>query len=154
VLAGVLGVTLALAPVWAAASWRYGALDARKARMTTPGPYRADLGPSVRTRCRTGSPNAKLGVFVHWGLFSVPGFAPKKPYADVLRDDYDRAMVRSPYAEDYANAMRDPGSPTAEYHRRTYGDIPYEGFQQIFEREVAGFDADGWAETFQRAGAD
>jgi alpha-L-fucosidase len=153
-LAGVLGVTLALAIVWAAASWRYGALDARKARMTTPGPYRADLASLGAHPVPDWFADAKLGVFVHWGLFSVPGFAATKPYADVLRDDYDRAMVRSPYAEDYANAMRDPSSPTAEYHRRTYGDMPYEGFQQIFEREVAGFDADEWAATFQRAGAD
>jgi Alpha-L-fucosidase len=63
-------------------------------------------------------------------------------------------MVRSPNAEDYANAMRDPGSPTADYYRNTCGDMAYEGFQQIFEREVADFDADDWAETFQRAGAD
>jgi alpha-L-fucosidase len=154
VLAGVLGVTLALAPVWAAASWRYGALDARKARMTTPGPYRTDLASLGAHPVPDWFPQREARRLRPLGLFSVPGFAPKKPYADVLRDDYDRAMVRSPYAEDYANAMRDPGSPTAEYQRRTYGDIPYEGFQQIFEREVAGFDADGWAETFQRAGAD
>ena len=69
----------------------------------------------------------------------MPGFAPTKPFADILRDDYDRAMVRSPYAEDYANALRDPSSPTAEYHRKTYGDLPYEGFQRIFEREVADY---------------
>jgi alpha-L-fucosidase len=97
--------------------------------------------------------DAKFGVFIHWGLFSVPGFAPTKPYADVLREDYDRAMVDSPYAEDYANAIRDPGSPTAEFHRTTYGAMPYAGFQPIFERELAGFDAARWAETFHRAGA-
>jgi alpha-L-fucosidase len=91
VLAGVLGVTLARA----AASWRYGALDARKARRTTPGPYRADLASLGAHPVPDWFADAKLGVFVHWGLFSVPGFAPKKPYADVLRDDYDRAMVRS-----------------------------------------------------------
>jgi alpha-L-fucosidase len=50
--------------------------------------------------------------------------------------------------------MRDPTSPTAAYHRKTYGELPYAGFQQRFEREVAGFDADHWAQTFQRAGAD
>ncbi len=83
----------------------------------------------------------------------MPGFAPTKPYADVLRDDYDRAMLVSPYAEDYANAMRDPSTPTAQFHRRTYGDMPYEGFQQIFEREVAGFDAGRWAEAFHATGA-
>jgi alpha-L-fucosidase len=129
-------------------------VDARKARMTTAGAYRADLA-SLNARPVPGwFVDAKFGIFVHWGLFSVPGFAPTKPFADVLRDDYDHAMVRSPYAEDYANAMRDPTSPTAAYHRKTYGELPYAGFQQRFEREVAGFDADDWAEAFQRAGAD
>jgi alpha-L-fucosidase len=153
-LATGLAVVLALTLVWAAASWRYGAVDARKARMATSGPYRANLASLGAHPVPEWFADAKLGIFIHWGLFSVPGFAPTKPYADVLREDYDRSMVRSPYAEDYANAMRDPGSPTADYHRKTYGDMPYEGFQQIFEREVATFDADNWAETFQRAGAD
>jgi hypothetical protein len=154
VLAGALAPILAFALVWAAASWSYGAVDARKAHMTTSGPYHARLASLEAHPVPEWFADAKFGVFVHWGLFSVPGFAPKEPYADVLRDDYDRAMVRSPYAEDYANAMRDPSSPTADYHRKTYGDMPYEGFQQIFEREVADFDADEWAKTFQRAGAD
>jgi alpha-L-fucosidase len=154
VVAGGVAVVLALAVAWSAASWRYSAADARKARMTTSGPYRAELASLDAHGVPAWFADAKFGVFVHWGLFSVPGFAPTKPYADVLRDDYDRAMVRSPYAEDYANAMRDPGSPTAEYHRKTYGDMPYEGFQQIFERELADFDAEAWAETFQRTRAD
>ena len=153
-LVATLAVILMLTLVWAAASWRYSTVDARKARMTTSGPYRADLASLDAHRVPEWFADAKFGVFIHWGLFSVPGFAPTTLYADVLRDDYDRAMVRSPYAEDYANAMRDPSSPTAEYHRKTYGDMPYEGFQRIFEREVADFDADTWAETFQRAGAD
>jgi alpha-L-fucosidase len=122
--------------------------------MTTSGRYTADRASLQAHPVPQWFADARFGVFIHWGLYSVPGFAPTKPFADVLRDDYDRAMVRSPYAEDYANALRDPSSPTAEYHRKTYGDLPYEGFQRIFEREVADFDADNWAETFQRAGAD
>ena len=97
--------------------------------------------------------DAKLGVFVHWGLFSVPGFAPTTPYAEVLRADYDRAMAVSPYAEAYANAMRVPGTPTYQFHRATYGDMPYEGFREMFERELHGWDPDAWAEQFRRSGA-
>jgi hypothetical protein len=43
VVAAVLGASCSLAVVWSVASWRYGAVDARKARTTTSGPYRADL---------------------------------------------------------------------------------------------------------------
>lgn len=150
VLAGVL----VLAFAWTAAAFAYTEVDDRKARMTTSGPYTADPDSLERHPVPQWFSDAKFGVFVHWGLFSVPGFAPAKPYADVLRDDYAHAMTRSPYAEDYANAMRDPGSPTAAYHRQTYGDLPYEGFRDIFERELAGFDADTWARSFKASGAD
>ena len=148
-----LAAVLVLVFAGSAASWVHAEADARKAAMTTTGPYRADLESLGRHPAPAWFQDAKFGVFVHWGLFSVPGFAPTKPYADVLRDDYDRAMLVSPYAEDYANAMRDPSTPTAAFHRRTYGDMPYDGFQQIFEREVAEFDAGRWAETFHAAGA-
>jgi alpha-L-fucosidase len=153
-VAAVVGVGGALALGWTAASWGYRTVDGRKAHQTTSGPYRGDLASLGAHPVPEWFADAKFGVFVHWGLFSVPGFAKAKPFADVLREDYDRAMVHSPYAEDYANALRDPGSPTAAFHRRTYGDMAYEGFQPIFERELAGFDADEWAATFQRAGAD
>jgi alpha-L-fucosidase len=107
-------------------------LDGIHGLMTTSGPYRAELA-SLRAHPLPGwFADAKFGIFVHWGLFSIPGFAPTTPFADVLRDDYDRAMVHSPYAEDYANALRDPGSPTAAFHRRTYGALPYAGFQPLF----------------------
>ncbi len=152
-LAYPLAVVLVLVFAGSAASWVYDEVDARKAAMTTSGPYRADLDSLGGHPVPQWFSDAKFGVFVHWGLFSVPGFAPTKPYADVLRDDYDRAMLVSPYAEDYANAMRDASTPTAEFHRRTYGDMPYEGFQEIFERETAGFDAERWAEAFRAAGA-
>jgi alpha-L-fucosidase len=156
-LGRALGYTVAgllvLVFAWSAAAFAYGKVDARKARMTTSGAYRDDLDSLGKHPVPQWFADAKLGAFVHWGLFSVPGFAPTTPYADMLRTDYDHAMTRSPYAEDYANAMRDPGSATAAYHRQTYGDLPYEGFQAIFEREVAAFDADAWAESFRQAGA-
>jgi alpha-L-fucosidase len=150
-LAGQVAI---LALGWAVASCGYRIVDARKAHMTTSGPYRADLASLGAHPVPEWFADAKFGIFVHWGLFSIPGFAPTTPFAQVLRTDYDHAMVHSPYAEDYANALRDPGSPTAEFHRRTYGAMPYAGFQPIFEREVADFDPNTWAEAFQRAGAD
>src|SRR5690606_31781085 len=70
--------------------------------------------------------DGKLGIFLHWGLYSVPGFAPKGKIEEVLRTDYARAMVKNPYAEDYWNAMRDPTTPTAAFHRQHYGNMPYE----------------------------
>ena len=39
--------------------------------------------------------DAKFGIFVHWGLYSVPAFAP-----------YDKDSVHGCYAEHYGNPQR------------------------------------------------
>ena len=96
--------------------------------------------------------DGKLGIFLHWGLYSVPGFAPKGRIEDVLKRDYAHAMVRNPYAEDYWNAMRDPTTPTAAFHRERYGDRPYEDFRRPFGEGLKAWDPDGWAAEFRNAG--
>ncbi len=63
--------------------------------------------------------DAKLGIFVHWGLYSVPGWAPLvHPEHDFRTPDY---IKNNPYAEWYLNVMRIDGSPTQAYHREHYG---------------------------------
>src|SRR5215468_971371 len=59
--------------------------------------------------------DAKLGIFIHWGLYSVPGWAPLvHPEHDFSSQDY---IQHNPYAEWYLNSMRLDGSPTQQYHR-------------------------------------
>src|SRR6476620_11372688 len=54
--------------------------------------------------------DAKLGIFVHWGLYSVPGWAPTvHAEHDFFTLDY---ITHNPYAEWYLNSMRIDGSPT------------------------------------------
>lgn len=74
--------------------------------------------------------DAKLGIFVHWGLYSVPAFAERTDgdYTAFMRDltAGKDTKGRIPYAEWYLNALRVPGSPTARYHQATYGrDVSY-----------------------------
>jgi alpha-L-fucosidase len=79
--------------------------------------------------------DAKLGIFIHWGVFSVPAWAP-----------------RGQYAEWYPNNMRDPNNPTYAYHRSTYGpDFKYRDFIPMFRAER--WDPEEWAELFSSAGA-
>ena len=54
--------------------------------------------------------DAKLGVFIHWGLYSVPGWAPQVPdIQQMLVADGPRRMLRdNPYAEWYRNTMAIP----------------------------------------------
>ncbi|WP_168197383.1 alpha-L-fucosidase [Kribbella sp. ALI-6-A] len=131
-------------------SWR----DNRLAQLTTNGPYTADLDSLRKHPLPQWFADAKFGVMIHWGLYSVPGFAPKgTTFNRLLQTDYDRAMTRNPYAEDYANALKDPDSPTARFHREHYGDAPYSDFTRQFDAGLARWDPDRWAEQFQAAGA-
>ncbi|HEV7719826.1 MAG TPA: alpha-L-fucosidase, partial [Iamia sp.] len=101
--------------------------------------------------------DAKLGIFIHWGIFAVPAWAPTLPpgqtMLDVLRQTPGELGARLPYAEWYANALRVPGSPTAEHHQATYGDALYEDFRKPFEAALDDWDPDRWADLFARSGA-
>ncbi len=84
--------------------------------------------------------DAKFGIFIHWGIYSVPAFAPRGHYAEwygwtLKCDDPTEAQLK----------FRD-------FHNKTYGkDFRYEDFVADFKAEA--FDADEWAELFQKAGA-
>ncbi len=95
---------------------------------------------------------AKLGIFIHWGLYSVPGWAPlSHPDHDFTNADY---IKNNPYAEWYLNVMRIPGSPTQAYHREHYGaNFSYYEFAPMFNRESKKWNPDDWARTFRDAGA-
>jgi alpha-L-fucosidase len=96
--------------------------------------------------------DAKLGIFIHWGLYSVPGWAPTNhPNHDFDAPDY---MGNNPYAEWYFNTMRIAGSPTKAYHREHFGaNYDYYNFAPIFDREIKKWNPDEWAKIFHDAGA-
>ena len=78
---------------------------------------------------------ARFGMFVHWGLYSVPGWAPQVgDIQQLLHDEGPVGMLRdNPYAEWYRNTMQIEGSPTQVHHAQTYGaDFPYDGFIPAF----------------------
>jgi alpha-L-fucosidase len=101
--------------------------------------------------------DAKLGIAVHWGLYSVPAFAesPELDFTAFMRDLTAGKDTRGrlPYAEFYLNALRIPGSRTARHHAATYGTASYADFQAAFERGAGRADFTAWARLFARAGA-
>ncbi len=103
--------------------------------------------------------DAKFGIFIHWGLFSVPGWAVKKPEGQSMVDgdelpSMEEQMKYHPYAEWYLNSLRCPGSPTQEYHEKTYGkDFDYFDFYHEFQKESDKMDPEAWAKFFEEAGA-
>ncbi len=86
---------------------------------------------------------AKFGIFVHWGIFSVPAFAPK-------RKDVNSTGLA--YSEWYGWQIKQKFPPYYDFHKRVYGEnFEYEDFAPQFKAEM--FDADKWADLFARAGA-
>lgn len=114
----------------------------------------ADLAALASRPCPDWYAKPQLGIFIHWGMFAVPAFAPAGvSIADLFRTDYDNAMAISPYAEWYWNAMHVSGSPTAKHHARTFGARTYEAFRADFEAAAQAFDAEAWADLFAASGA-
>ena len=75
--------------------------------------------------------DAKFGIMICWGLYSVPAWA--TPTGELGKVDPDVWFVNNPYAEWYYNTMRIEGSPTQKYHEKTYGkDFEYRDFGPIF----------------------
>lgn len=98
--------------------------------------------------------DAKFGIFIHWGAFAIPGFAPRVgTIGEVFAQDYDRAVAMAPYTEWYWNAIKVPGTPSSAFHKDNFGDAPYTDFKQSFEQGLTHWDPAAWAETFRDAGA-
>lgn len=109
--------------------------------------------------------DAKLGIMIHWGVWSVPGWAETTLDPERLSDPDDpeyffapggveRFLRHNPYSEWYENSLALDGTDTQQFHRATYGtDFPYTGFQPLFEEESAPWNADAWARLFTQAGA-
>ncbi|WP_460396783.1 alpha-L-fucosidase [Actinophytocola sediminis] len=113
-----------------------GAAQASPGSLTVPTRHYEPTWESLQTHpLPAWFDDAKLGIFIHWGIFAVPAWAP-----------------RGEYAEWYPSRMRDPNNPTHAYHRETYGaDFAYRDFIPMFRAQQ--WDPAEWAELFAAAGA-
>jgi alpha-L-fucosidase len=81
--------------------------------------------------------DAKFGIFMHWGVYSVPAWGAPKQYAEW----YWRRITESK-----------TNNPWREFHNRVYGEnFSYHDFAPLFRAEL--FKAEEWAALFERAGA-
>jgi alpha-L-fucosidase len=88
--------------------------------------------------------DAKFGVFIHWGVYSVPSFAPTK------------GSVYSRYSEWYWKRVSTPDMEGHKefkaFHDRVYGpQFRYQDFAPMWKAEL--YDPAEWADVFQKAGA-
>lgn len=94
--------------------------------------------------------DCKFGIFIHWGIYSVPAFAPRTwELGEVEGEEW---FCNNPYAEWYYNSVNIGRGPTYEHHIEKYGkDFKYEDFIPMWKAE--NWDPKEWADLFQKAGA-
>jgi alpha-L-fucosidase len=99
--------------------------------------------------------DAKFGIFVHWGLYSVPAFAITGiDLVNSMKRGPEEHFKNNPYAEWYLNSLRIKGSPTQKFHDQTYGaEFFYDDFIPIFNKEIEKWNPDEMADLFKKAGA-
>ena len=89
--------------------------------------------------------DAKFGIFIHWGVYSVPSFANSQEYAEW----YWHSLRAEPgdNARDKQNHKE-----TVDFHNRVFGPtFSYYQFAPMFKAEM--FDPDEWAAIFKQSGA-
>lgn len=89
--------------------------------------------------------DAKFGIFIHWGVFSVPAWAPS-----------GEEDVYSQYAEWYWRRLSEDTSAVGrqfnDFHTKTFGkDFKYQDFANQFKCEL--FDPGQWADVLANSGA-
>lgn len=79
--------------------------------------------------------DAKLGIFIHWGIYSVPSYGGAESYA-----------------EWYLRGLQAGAQARIDFMKKNYGeDFEYEDFAPLWKAEL--FDPDEWADIFKKAGA-
>jgi alpha-L-fucosidase len=111
----------------------------------TPGRYTPDWASLDRRAVPAWYDSAKFGIFVHWGVYAVPAWAPTGA----------RVPVYEKYAEWYERRVREDsarGGPFWRFHARAYGPAArYRDFAAAFRAEL--WDPAAWADVFARSGA-
>ena len=127
---------IAIDQAWQKASAKYdaarSAILANVDRVNSEGPFRPDWESLQNYKVPEWYMDAKFGIFIHWGVYSVPAFG---------NEWYPRNM----YSE---------GSEEYKHHIATYGPqdkFGYKDFIPSFKAEK--FDPAAWARLFKEAGA-
>lgn len=94
--------------------------------------------------------DCKFGIFIHWGIYSVPAYAPHT--WELGEVDSKEWFADNPYAEWYYNSLNIGKGRTYEHHKKMYGDnFTYEDFIPMWKAE--NWDPAQWAKLFRDAGA-
>ena len=78
--------------------------------------------------------DAKFGIFIHWGVYAVPGWCTK-----------------GNYAEWYQQGLQGNDTARQKFHKAKFGDRTYYDLANDFKAEL--FNPDDWAKVFEQSGA-
>ena len=101
-------------------------------RVIEEGPYKPEWGSLMNAKLPDWFEKEKLGIFIHWGIYSVPANS----------------------NEWYSRNMYIKGTSEYDHHIKTYGphtEFGYKDFIPMFKAEK--FDPKEWIELFKDAGA-
>ncbi len=88
--------------------------------------------------------DAKFGIFIHWGPYSVPAWSPKGTYSEWYQYWLQSSAL-------FGNGDF-KGDEVTQYHNKKYGaDFSYYQFGDLFKADL--FEPDEWAQLFEKAGA-
>ena len=76
----------------------------------------------------------KFGIFIHWGVYSVPGWSSK-----------------GNYAEWYQQGLQTSDTARQRYHKAKFGNRSYYDLANDFKAEL--YNPDEWAKLFEQSGA-
>jgi alpha-L-fucosidase len=138
--------------VWSVSRSEDRPLQGAGANAQAPTKYEATIESLNRHPLPEWYADAKLGISIHWGLYSVPGWAVLTPEGEKLSEQ--EYLKRNPYAEWYLNSLRLAGSPTEAYHNQHYGaNYDYYNFAETFDKEIQKWKPEEWAIVLREAGA-
>jgi alpha-L-fucosidase len=78
--------------------------------------------------------DGKFGIFIHWGVYAVPGWSSK-----------------GNYAEWYQQGLQTTDSARKKFHKAKFGDRTYYDLAHDFKAEL--YNPDEWAKLFEKSGA-
>lgn len=119
-----------------------------------PGPVKPNWD-SLRTNYKVPDwfRGAKFGIFMHFGIFSVPAHG-NEWYEKFLYAGGDDSVLKVLGGNDLALGVNNGPKSTRAWHTQHFGPVDkfgYKDFIPMFKAEH--FDADAWATLFQKAGA-
>jgi alpha-L-fucosidase len=123
-------------------SKKTGDIDEKHAKKITEiknfaqkGPFKPDWSSLGQYKIPEWYQNAKFGIFIHWGIYSVPAHN----------------------GEWYPRWMYDPQDKEGDYyqyHRKNFGDLTQFGYKDFIPQfKAEKFNAADWARLFKEAGA-